>query len=158
MILYNVSMNKTGLRYLLELHVEDTLSHCLQDESSEKKSSEEMQLLCLRVLQSVTYDLTKPEYIRDLTRKIPIEIIESMTSAPRSDISGAAKQVVRHLRDGQKILANCPMSRTKPSRSSWIGGILSLPPPPHSRECTITPSRVSRKNCSFDFSLSETRR
>jgi hypothetical protein len=112
MILYNVSMNKTGLQYLLELHVEDTLSHCLQDESSEKRS-EELQLLCLRVLQSVTYDLAKPEYIRDLSRKIPIERIESMTSAPRSDISGAAKQVVRHLRDSQKILANVrPTSRS----------------------------------------------
>jgi len=110
MILYNVSMNKTGLQYLLELHVEDTLSHCLEDESSDKKS-EEMQLLCLRVLQSVTYDLTKPEYIRDLTTKIPIERIETMTSAPRSDISAAAKQVVGHLRNGQKILADCLASR-----------------------------------------------
>ncbi|RLU23537.1 hypothetical protein DMN91_003742 [Ooceraea biroi] len=100
MVLYNVSLNKTGLQYLLELHVGDTLSHCLEeDKLSEKKSSEELQLLCLRILQSVTYDLRKPEYIRDLTTKIPIERIKTMMFAPRSDISEVAKQVVRHLRD-----------------------------------------------------------
>lgn len=111
MNLYNMSMNKTGLQYLLEVHVENTLSHCLRNESSEKRSSEETQLLCLRVLQSVTYDLTKPEYIRDLTAKIPIERIETMMLARRSDISGAAKQVVRHLRDSQKILTEHSATR-----------------------------------------------
>jgi len=94
MILYNVSMNKTGLQYLLESRVEDTLSHCLDDEAS----SEEMQLLCLRVLQSVTYDLDKPKYIHNLITTIPIERIEIMASAKRSDISNAAKQVIKHLR------------------------------------------------------------
>ncbi|XP_012055043.1 PREDICTED: heat shock factor 2-binding protein-like [Atta cephalotes] len=99
MILYNVSMNKTGLQYLLESRVEDTLSHCLDDEAS----SEEMQLLCLRVLQSVTYDLDKPKYIHNLITAIPIEKIEIMTSAKRSDISNAAKQVIKYLRHSQKI-------------------------------------------------------
>ncbi|XP_018401136.1 PREDICTED: heat shock factor 2-binding protein-like [Cyphomyrmex costatus] len=99
MILYNVSMNKTGLQYLLESRVGDTLSHCLDDEAS----SEEMQLLCLRVLQSVTYDLEEPKYIHDLTTIIPIERIEIMTSAKRSDIRNAAKQVLKHLQHSQKI-------------------------------------------------------
>ncbi|XP_011686735.1 PREDICTED: heat shock factor 2-binding protein-like [Wasmannia auropunctata] len=99
MILYNVSMNKTGLEYLLESRVGDALSHCLDDEAS----SEEMQLLCLRVLQSVTYDLDEPKYVHDLTTIIPIETIETMTFAKRSDISDAAKQVVKNLRHSQKI-------------------------------------------------------
>lgn len=97
MILYNVSMNKTGLQYLLESRVGNALSHCLDDEAS----SEEMQLLCLRVLQSVTYGLKEPKYVRDLTTMIPVERIETMMSAKRSDISGAAKQVVKHLRHSQ---------------------------------------------------------
>ncbi|KAL6265495.1 hypothetical protein P5V15_002291 [Pogonomyrmex californicus] len=99
MILYNVSMNKTGLRYLLESRVGDALSHCLENEAS----SDEMQLLCLRVLQSVTYDLEEPKYIHDLTTIIPIQRIETMISAKRSDISSAAKQVVKHLRHSQQI-------------------------------------------------------
>ncbi|XP_011876176.1 PREDICTED: heat shock factor 2-binding protein-like [Vollenhovia emeryi] len=99
MILFNVSMNKTGLQYLLESQVGVALSHCLDDEAS----SEETQLLCLRVLQSVTYDLEEPKNISDLTMIIPVERIETMTSAKRSDISEAAKQVVKHLRHGQKI-------------------------------------------------------
>ncbi|TGZ52375.1 Uncharacterized protein DBV15_09247 [Temnothorax longispinosus] len=99
MILYNVSMNKTGLQYLLESRVGDALSHCLGDEAS----SEEMQLLCLRVLQSVTYDLEEPKYVHDLTTIIPFERIETMMSAKRSDISGAAEQVIKHLRHSQKI-------------------------------------------------------
>lgn len=92
-------MNKTGLQYLLESRVGDVLSHCLDDEAS----SEEMQLLCLRVLQSITYDLEEPKYVHDLTTIIPIERIKTMISAKRSDISGAAKQVVKHLRHSQKI-------------------------------------------------------
>ncbi|XP_018306427.1 heat shock factor 2-binding protein [Mycetomoellerius zeteki] len=100
MILYNVSMNKTGLQYLLESRVGDTLSHCLDDEAS----SEEMQLLCLRVLQSVTYNLEEPKYIHDLTTLIPIERLEIMnSSAKRSDISNAAKQIIEHLRHSKKI-------------------------------------------------------
>jgi len=99
MILYNVSMNKTGLQYLFESRVGDALSYCLDDEVS----SEEIQLLCLRVLQSVTYDLEEPKYIHDLTTIIPIEKIEMMTSVQRKDISDAAKQVVKYLRRGQKL-------------------------------------------------------
>jgi len=99
MILYNVSMNKTGLQYLFESRVGDALSHCLDDEMS----SEEIQLLCLRVLQSVTYDLEEPKYIHDLTTIIPIEKIEIMTSAKRKDISDTAKQVVKYLRRSQKF-------------------------------------------------------
>ncbi|KAL6444672.1 hypothetical protein ACFW04_002039 [Cataglyphis niger] len=100
MILYNVSMNKTGLQYLLDFQLEATLSHCMEDESS----SEEVQLLCLRVLQSVTYGLTEPKYIHALTTTIAIEKIETMACSKRSDISDAAKQVIKHLQDTKKII------------------------------------------------------
>lgn len=99
MILYNVSMNKTGLQYLLESQLEATLSYCMEDESS----SEEVQLLCLRVLQSVTYDLTEPKYIHALITTILIEKIETMACSKRSDISAVAKQVIKHLQDAKKI-------------------------------------------------------
>lgn len=100
MILYNVSMNKTGLQYLLESQLEATLSHCMEDESS----SEEVQLLCLRVLQSVTYGLTEPKYIHALTTTIAIERIETMACSKRSDIRDAARQVIKHLQDTKKII------------------------------------------------------
>jgi len=99
MILYNVSMNKTGLQYLLKLRVGDVLNHSLEAESS----SEEMQLLCLRVLQSITYDLTEPKYIHDLITTISMKRIETMTLSKRDDISGVAKKVIKHLRDSKKI-------------------------------------------------------
>lgn len=95
MILYNVSMNKTGLQYLLESRVGDTLSHCLRD----KSSMEEMRLLCLRVLQSITYNLTEPKYIQDLTTAIPIDMIESMVSPRCDNLSNIAKQVIKHLQN-----------------------------------------------------------
>lgn len=100
MILYNVSMNKTGLQYLLESQLETMLSHCMEDESS----SEEIQLLCLRVLQSVTYDLAEPKYIHALTTTIAIERIETMTCSKRSDISSAAKQIIKHLQVTKKMI------------------------------------------------------
>lgn len=99
MILFNVSLNKKGLRCLLESRVEDMLSHCLNDKSSREK----IQLLCLRVLQSITYDLAEPEYIQHLTVTIPIDRIETMVSSEHADISNVAKQVVQHLRNCQKI-------------------------------------------------------
>lgn len=95
MVLYNVSMNKTGLKYLLESRVGDTLSHCLRD----KSSVEEMQLLCLRVLQSVTYELTEPKYIQDLSTAIPIDLIRTIASSECDDLSDVAKQVIAHLRN-----------------------------------------------------------
>lgn len=100
MILYNVSMNKTGLQYLLKLRVGDVLNHSLETESS----SEEMQLLCLRVLQSITYDLTEPKYIRDLITTISMKRIETMTLSKRDDISDIAKKVIKHLGDSKKII------------------------------------------------------
>lgn len=103
MVLYNVSMNKTGLQYLLASRVGDPLSHCLRD----KSSMEETQLLCLRVLQSVTYDLTEPKYIQDLTAAIPIDMIESMVSSKRGNLSNIAKQVIKHLRNCEK---NCKVT------------------------------------------------
>ncbi|XP_032667112.1 heat shock factor 2-binding protein-like [Odontomachus brunneus] len=103
MVLYNVSMNKTGLQYLLASRVGDPLSHCLRD----KSSMEETQLLCLRVLQSITYDLTEPKYIQDLTAAIPIDMIELMVSSKRSNLSNIAKQVIKHLRNCEK---NCKVT------------------------------------------------
>lgn len=100
MVMYNVSVNKTGLQYLLESRVGDTLSHCLRD----KSSVEEMQLLCLHVLHSVIYDLTEPKYIRDLTRAIPINTIETMMFSQSDGLSDMARKVIEHLRNCEKRL------------------------------------------------------
>ncbi|XP_014484844.1 PREDICTED: heat shock factor 2-binding protein-like [Dinoponera quadriceps] len=103
MVLYNVSVNKTGLQYLLESRVGDSLSHCLRD----KSTVEEMQLLCLRVLQSVTYDLTEPRYIQDLNAAIPIDMIETIACSKRDNLSDIAKQVIEHLRNYEQ---NCKVT------------------------------------------------
>ncbi|EFN80570.1 Heat shock factor 2-binding protein [Harpegnathos saltator] len=98
MVLYNVSINKTGLQYLLESRVGDPLRHCLRD----KSSMEETQVLCLRVLQSVTYDLTEPKYIEDLNATIPIDMIETMALSKSDNLNNVAKQVIKHLRNCEK--------------------------------------------------------
>lgn len=99
MILYNVSINKTGLQHLLDSRVGDILTHCLED----KSSSKEIQLLCLRVLQSVMYDLTEPKYIQDLAMSIPIARIESMASSKERDVNDAANQVIKYFQKCQKL-------------------------------------------------------
>ncbi|KAG7202996.1 hypothetical protein KM043_010127 [Ampulex compressa] len=100
MILYNVSMNKTGLQNLFEYRIGNVLNYCLEN----KSLPEEMQVLGLRVLQSITYDLTEPRYIRDLISSIPIERIEDVASSNKSGISAIAKEVIKHLRTSQKFM------------------------------------------------------
>ncbi|XP_076638719.1 heat shock factor 2-binding protein [Colletes latitarsis] len=100
MILYNVSMNKTGLQHLFELRVGDVLSFYLKNNSL----PDEIQLLCLRVLHSITYGITNPTYIHDLMTTLPIGKIEDVATSNKNEMSNCAKQVVKHLRDAQKFL------------------------------------------------------
>ncbi|XP_015179837.1 PREDICTED: heat shock factor 2-binding protein-like [Polistes dominula] len=95
MILYNVSMNNTGLSYLFEFRVAEVLSNCLKEDTI----SEELQLLCLRILQSITYDLKDPKYIEDLTTSISIKNIKSIVANEQSETYSVAKEVIKQLQE-----------------------------------------------------------
>nr|XP_031825488.1 heat shock factor 2-binding protein-like [Nomia melanderi] len=101
MTLYNVSVNETGLLHLIESRVGDTLGHYLRNDSL----PDEVQLLCLRVLHSITYGLTNPKYIQDLLTSLPIEKIEEIAGSGKNEASTFARQVVKHLRDSRKYLS-----------------------------------------------------
>lgn len=101
MTLYNVSVNETGLLHLIESRVGDTLSHYLRNDSL----PDEVQLLCLRVLHSITYGLTNPRYIQDLLASLPIDKIEEIAGSGKNEASSFARQVVKHLRDSRKYLS-----------------------------------------------------
>ncbi|KAK2589238.1 hypothetical protein KPH14_002039 [Odynerus spinipes] len=98
MILYNVSMNNTGLRCLFEFRVAGVLSHCLEKDTL----SEELQLLCLRILQSISYDLKDPKYIEDLTTSISVKNIKSIAARGQSETCCAAKEVIKQLQESLK--------------------------------------------------------
>ncbi|KAI4500271.1 hypothetical protein M0802_004688 [Mischocyttarus mexicanus] len=95
MILYNVSMNNTGLSYLFEFRVAEVLSNCLKEDTV----SEELQLLCLRILQSITYNLKDPKYIEDLTKSISIKNIKSIVANEQSETYSVAKKVIKQLQE-----------------------------------------------------------
>ncbi|KAL2728566.1 heat shock factor 2-binding protein-like [Vespula squamosa] len=95
MILYNVSMNNTGLSCLFEFHVAEVLSRCLEEDTL----SEELQLLCLRILQSITYNLKDPKYIEDLTTSISIRNIKNIALNGESETSSVAKEVIKQLQE-----------------------------------------------------------
>ncbi|XP_012150159.1 heat shock factor 2-binding protein isoform X2 [Megachile rotundata] len=102
MIFYNVSMNKTGLQHLFESQIWEPLNHYLRNNSLPNK----MQLLCLRVLQSITYDLTNPKYIQKLIATLPLDRIEDIATSNEDGMNTVAKQVIKHLRDSQKVLSS----------------------------------------------------
>lgn len=95
MILYNVSMNNTGLSCLFEFRVAGFLSRCLEEDTL----PEELQLLCLRILQSITYDLKDPKYIEDLTTSISIRNIKNIVVNGQAETCSVAKEVIKQLQD-----------------------------------------------------------
>lgn len=101
MTLCNVSMNKTGLHYLFQAKIGDAVNYCLMENSL----PENTQLLCLNILQSITYDLTNTEYIRDLITAISIERLENLTSSGNENISVAAKQILEYLKNAEKFVS-----------------------------------------------------
>ncbi|CAK9808445.1 Heat shock factor 2-binding protein [Anthophora plagiata] len=102
MIFYNVSMNKTGLQHLFESRVGDVLNCYLKNNSL----PDEIQFLCLRVLQSITYGLTNPRHIQDLITSLPIGKIEDIATSNKSEMSTVAKEVIKQLRDSQKYIGS----------------------------------------------------
>ncbi|XP_033324170.1 heat shock factor 2-binding protein [Megalopta genalis] len=101
MTLYNVSMNETGLLHLFDSRIGDALNYYLRNDSL----PDEVQLLCLRVLHSITYDLTDPKYIQDLITSLSIDKIEDIAAASKNEMSSFAKQVIKNLRNSQKYLS-----------------------------------------------------
>lgn len=67
---------------------------------------DKIQLLCLRVLHSITYGITNPKYIHDLITTLPISKIEDVATSNKNELSNCAKQVVKHLRDSQKFISS----------------------------------------------------
>ncbi|XP_076762706.1 uncharacterized protein LOC143430359 [Xylocopa sonorina] len=102
MTFYNVSMNKTGLQHLFELRIGDVLSYYMKN----NLVSDEIQFLCLRILQSITYDLTNPKYIQDLITNLPIDKIDDITTSNKDEMSMIAKLVLKQLRDLQKYIGS----------------------------------------------------
>ncbi|XP_034177133.1 heat shock factor 2-binding protein [Osmia lignaria lignaria] len=102
MIFYNVSMNKTGLQHLFESQIWEPLNYYLRNNSLPSK----LQLLCLRILLLITYDLTNPKYIQKLTTTLPLDRIEDIAASNDNGMSTVAKQVIKHLRDSQKFLSS----------------------------------------------------
>ncbi|XP_076657098.1 heat shock factor 2-binding protein [Halictus rubicundus] len=101
MTLYNVSMNETGLLHLFDSRIGDALNYYLRNDSLPG----EVQLLCLRVLHSITYNLTDPKYIQDLLASLPIDKIETIAASNKNEMSSFAKQVIKNLRNSQKYLS-----------------------------------------------------
>ncbi|XP_078035889.1 heat shock factor 2-binding protein [Augochlora pura] len=101
MTLYNVSMNATGLLHLFDSRIGDALNYYLRNDSL----PDEVQLLCLRVLISITYGLTDPKYIRDLISSLPIDKIEDIAVASKNEMSSFAEKVINNLRNSEKYLS-----------------------------------------------------
>ncbi|XP_024935511.1 heat shock factor 2-binding protein isoform X2 [Cephus cinctus] len=99
MILYNVSVNQTGLQYLLELRVGEILGKCFED-----SVPMELQVRALWFLQSITYDLNDATALKDILKAVPMIKIEKMTENEQDPMAPIAKEILENLEKAKATL------------------------------------------------------
>nr|CAD7407764.1 unnamed protein product [Timema poppensis] len=93
MTVYNVSINQCGLSFLQEhKELSEALSHSLRNDTSQ-----ELKLMSLRVLQSLTYEMEDLGVLRDLERILPLPLIEDMTVLGDPETKTVAKDILGNL-------------------------------------------------------------
>nr|CAD7590774.1 unnamed protein product [Timema genevievae] len=93
MTVYNVSINQCGLSFLQEQkELSEALSHGLRNDTSQ-----ELKLMSLRVLQSLTYEMEDLGVLRDLERILPLPLIEDMTVLGDPEMKTVAKDILGNL-------------------------------------------------------------
>ncbi|KAK0078417.1 hypothetical protein PV325_002523 [Microctonus aethiopoides] len=95
MTLYNVSLNRVGLPFLLELKVDENIGPCLIDDTI----AIDIQVSALYLLQSLTYNLTNPYILQRIIDSIPMDRIKSLAVSLNNDnnISKIAQEVVANI-------------------------------------------------------------
>lgn len=93
MMLYNVSINETGLLHLYESGIGKLLGSYLEDDSQEIKT------FCLRILGSITYDIPKSKYLRDLSKSISVNKIREIADSDDDPINMIAREVLQQLQN-----------------------------------------------------------
>lgn len=99
MILYNVSINRAGLMYLMELRVCRVLDRYMNE-----SASTDLKQLCLRLLQSVTYKLEDESTIADILAIVTIKRIEELSRTEPENLAAIAKKVSSNLQKSQLTL------------------------------------------------------
>lgn len=93
-VLYNVSLNRDGLPFLLDLKADEMIANCLDE-----TSTQDIQLSALRLLQSITFKLEDFNIFQRLILNLPIEKIESLArSFSEEQISKIAQEVMANLK------------------------------------------------------------
>ncbi|XP_015120867.1 heat shock factor 2-binding protein isoform X2 [Diachasma alloeum] len=91
MILYNVSLNCSGLSYLISLKVHELVTYCLDQ-------SPEIQLNSLRIIQSITYDLKDSGIFDRLLQFLPVIKIQQLIISSDERISEAASGILSNMK------------------------------------------------------------
>ncbi|XP_063991299.1 heat shock factor 2-binding protein-like [Diachasmimorpha longicaudata] len=91
MILYNVSLNRSGLSHLLSWKVYELVSCCLDQ-------SPEIQLNALRLIQSITYDLNDPGIFDRLLQLLPVVKIQQLMNSSDERITEAASGILSNIK------------------------------------------------------------
>ncbi|XP_046745493.1 heat shock factor 2-binding protein-like isoform X2 [Diprion similis] len=99
MILYNVSINKSGLHYLIELRICQILGPYVNN-----SNSDELKQLSLRLLQSITFELTDDLTIDDILTKITVTRIQELMQTESEMVASTAKEVISNLKNCQSSL------------------------------------------------------
>ncbi|XP_011305219.1 uncharacterized protein [Fopius arisanus] len=90
MILYNISLNCTGLPFLLSRKVHELIPYCTEE-------SPEIQLNALRLIQSITYDIKETEVVNRLLELLPLIKIHEFMSSRDDRIAEAARGLMTNI-------------------------------------------------------------
>ncbi|XP_033228364.1 heat shock factor 2-binding protein-like [Belonocnema kinseyi] len=99
-ILYNVSVNATGVQWLLNFQVADNvLSQCLKE-----STPKDLNLLCLSILHSITCDLTDPKHLQEILQSIPLEKMDKIALTGEKQIIVMTREIKNNLKKARRLL------------------------------------------------------
>ena len=98
--MYNVSVNATGVQWLLDFHVADNvLSQCLKE-----STPKDLNLLCLSILHSITCDLADPKHLQEILQSIPLEKIDKIAFSGEKQMITMTKEIKKNLKKARNLL------------------------------------------------------
>ncbi|XP_075227986.1 heat shock factor 2-binding protein-like [Lycorma delicatula] len=112
MALYNLSINQNGLLMLQDQH---PLLVTIQRNIKNDRTPE-LKLMSLRLLQSVTYEITSLKVLQNMLQQIPLETIREFTNTNDAEIRLVAQDVVSNL---EKAITNLTDKPPNPEKISY---------------------------------------
>lgn len=98
MTLYNISINRAGLPYLMKLGVCRILGRYMDE-----TASIELKLLSLRLLQSVSFGLRDSSTIEDILTAVTTKRIAELSHSESANVAATAREILSNIEKSQLL-------------------------------------------------------